>query len=735
VGVAAPDGEIVTLRILDPQGSEIALVEGVAKGGYAEHIVHLQDVQLWSPASPALYTAVAEVGGDRLETRFGMRWVSYENGLIHLNGEPLYVRGALDQAFYPETVYRAPSEAAIETEIRVAKEMGLNLLRKHIKLEDPRYLDACDRLGMLIWEEPACFYKYTPQAKERFRAEIEAMIHRDYNHPSIIAWSLYNEEWGLEWRLWRDVEKQQHVEELYHHAKRLDPTRLFCDNSGWAHVKTDLNDWHRYFTAPDLIAEWKQDLAVCVEQPERNFVEGKQANAAGVPVLVSEFGVWGLPEVSRITDFYQGRPWWFDAQWAGHTEEFKYPATAERHFARYGLDQVFGTLDDLARATQRRMMRALKPIIEEMRKRPALAGYVVTEFTDIEWESNGWLDYFRRPKAGYREFRWFNAPVVVGVELPRHNFWENETLSAHFWCSNHTREHHVGVLRWQVPGFQWLRGEIEVEIPPFYSGPLPCEPLTLTVPAVTGATRAGLDLELIVEDGILARNSEELTFTSRAALEAPRGHGGAEAGPVALFGEARLLEGGLSDAGFAVTHELKPGVLAITSTLSAEVRAHLARGGKALLIAEHGENTPEKGLLSFRRLPRGESWDRAASMLYARPGLFGDLPVGGMLGWEMEALFPHHVVPLSNYLQDFGGRGIELPSNQANVDPAGVLGGYFEGWVGKFAATLLRMPYEEGELVVTTWRLLEHYESQPIGTVLLHRLVALAAAPAAAVVG
>lgn len=726
--VAARDGAEVRLRLLDPAGREVGAASVAAADGHAAHAFELAEVRLWSPEHPHLYVAEAMVGADTVRATFGMRWVERKDGLIHLNGEPLYIRGALDQAFYPETIYRVPGQEAIEHEIRLAKEMGLNLLRKHIKLEDPRYLDACDRLGMLIWEEPACFAKYTPQARDRFQREIQAMIERDYNHPSIIAWSLYNEEWGLEWRLWRDEDKQRHVEELFDWAKGLDPTRLICDNSGWAHVKTDLNDWHRYFVAPDLVAEWRADLAHCVERPETNFVAGRQANAPGVPVLVSEFGVWGLSEVSRITDWYGTRPWWFDAQWAGHTEEFKYPATAERHFERYGLDRVFGSLDELSRACQRRMMRALKPIIEEMRRRPDLAGYVVTEFTDIEWESNGWLDYFRQPKAGFEEFAFFNHPTAVMLELSRHNLWSHEILEGRFWVSNHTPEAYEATIRWSVPDFEELSGEQVVRIRPFASEVVGV-PLSFKAPEVRDSSRVSLGFTLEREGRVIARNVEELTFTSGDTVWLD------DLGPLFLGGEAVRLAETLTSAGAYLVEAPSTEALVLTTTLDAETRAHLEAGGRVLFVAEHGEGAPEKGLLSFRRLPRGESWDRASSIFYLQPGLFPDLPVGGVLGWECEDLFPHHVVPLSNYLQDFGGRGIELPSNQAGVDPSGVLAGYFEGWIGKFGAAILRMPYAQGKLVVTTLRLLEGYGKQPIGTLLLHRLLALAAAPAPARIG
>ncbi|MBC7545958.1 MAG: glycoside hydrolase family 2 [Candidatus Sericytochromatia bacterium] len=723
VAVAAPDGTPVTVTITDATGTQVATATAEAKDGRAVARIAIPDMALWSPENPRLYTACAAVGTNHEEAHFGMRWVERRDGLIYLNGTPLYVRGALDQAFHPESIYRASSVADIEREIGLAKAMGLNLLRKHIKVEDPRYLDACDRLGMLIWEEPACYAKDTPQARARFQREVEAMIARDYNHPSIIAWSIYNEEWGLEWRLWQDTEKQAHVEALFDHAKQLDGTRLICDNSGWAHVKTDLNDWHRYFVLPDQQSAWTADLTVCVEQPAKNFVAGRADNAAGVPVLVSEFGNWGLPEISRMTDWYGRRPWWFDAQWSGHIEAFKYPATAELHFVTYDLKQVFGTLDAMAVACQRRMMRSLKPTIEAMRQRPDLAGYVVTELTDIEWEANGWLDYFRQPKAGFAQFAWFNAPIVVMIQVPQHNLWSGDTVTGTLWVSNHTANAIAGTIGWQITDADHaeLQGEVAVTIQAFASGPVGT--VSITLPAVTDSQRLTLALMLRQDGETVARNEEELTVTGRQALQV------AAKPTITLQGGAMPLHAGLIAAGVQLTDALDCANLLVTTSLDAVARARLDLGGNVLLLAEAGEMVPDKGFLSFRRLSRGESWDRASSIFYARPDAFGALPIGGVLGWECEHLFPHYLVPISPYLQDFNGRGIELPSNQAGVDPQGVLVGYFEGWIGKFGAAVLRLPYGEGSLTVTTLRLIENYDTQPIGTALLHELLTVACLP------
>lgn len=679
------------ISILDPDGVEVARRQGCGR-------VVLAQAKLWTPDAPYLYTAVATLGEDRLEKTFGVRWVEKRGDRIYLNGEPLFVRGMLDQGFWPQTVYRPPSLEAIEREIALAKQMGVNLLRKHIKLEDPRYLDACDRLGMLVWEEPPCFYRYTPEGRARFWREVERMVERDGHHPSIIAWSLYNEEWGLEWRLGRDADKQEHVAELYQRAQKLDPTRLWCDNSGWAHVSTDLNDWHRYFVLPDQRQEWEEDLQRCLSRPHDNFVSGRGKD---VPLLISELGVWGLPEVSRILQGCQGRPSWFDARWAGHTEEFKYPATAERNFSRFALGRVFGDLDGLGRHCQRRMMRALKGVLETMRRRPELSGYVVTELTDIEWESNGWLDYFRNPKLGFEEFAWFNGPLAVMAELDCHAFAADAGAIARLWVSNHTPREFAGVVVWRFAGQE---GRIEVQI----SAHGTAQVAELALPPGEGRQ---LELELFDGSELLASNREELfPFPEVRGTE-----------PIRLC--IPRLEKPLREAGY----QLGDSGVVLTDSLSADILEQLEQGATVLWLAEQGDEIAAKAHVPFRRLPRGESWDRASSVLFFEPGWWDDI----LPGWELEGLYPQTVIPLAGYLHDFGGRLIELPG-LANLDPTTVKSGYFEGWLGKFAAATLDLPVGRGRLLVTTWRILEGYGRQPAAALMLDRLLRSCGAQAAA---
>ena len=169
--------------------------------------------RLWSPADPHLYEVTVTLesadGTDRVVATTGLRRVETDGDQILLNGERLYVRGVLDQGYWPRTGITAPDDEAFVTDLEAARAAGFNLVRKHLKLEDPRFLHHADRLGMLVWAEPASTGIFTPEAVARFEAQIEPMVRRDGNHPSIVIWGLYNEEWGLDWDVPGDPAKQE----------------------------------------------------------------------------------------------------------------------------------------------------------------------------------------------------------------------------------------------------------------------------------------------------------------------------------------------------------------------------------------------------------------------------------------------------------------------------------------------------------------------------------------------
>jgi len=681
--------------------------------------VGIPDAVLWEPGNPHLYDLrltleTADGSVDEKTERFGMRKVEHANGMILLNGKPLYIRGALDQAFYPDSIYVAPSDEYIQREIRLAQEMGFNLLRKHIKVELPRYLYWADRMGMCIWAETPNYVKWTPAGTQRFRDELFRMVERDYNCPSILIWSLYNEEWGLEWDLAGDPEKQRHVAELYDELKAYDPTRLICDNSGWAHVKTDINDHHRYFVCPDQLDAWRRDLdEFVVGEPDRNFVQGYRSN--GEPIIVSEFGVWGLPSMEKLKAHYGNRePWWFVNQGEeSHQEDYKKPVTAETNFKRFGLDSAFESFEDLAVASQRRMFRAVKSVVEEMRKRPAVAGYVVTEFTDIEWETNGWLDYLRNPKEGFERLKDFNGALAVMADRVKHNLWSGERQAWDVVISNHDALTITGSVRWRIEGTA-LSGDIPVRL----DGNLHLRlehAIEFEAPEVGESGAYSLRLEFWDGSVLAAENEEELTITPRQI--------GLEGLAVTPYRLPESFADRLSANGAEVQASLGQGAIVLTDCLDRDVLDVVRQGGHVVFLAERGEQLVHRDQFTFRHLPEGESWPRASSFNFVSPSWFGDVPLRPEMGWEVDELIPNYVLPFTNYKIGGGRRTIPLFGNPSLAESVEIVSGYFQGWIGQAGGSIVRKPYGKGSILVVTWRLMEHYGKHPIATLVLHGLL------------
>src|SRR5439155_534620 len=173
---------------------------------------------------------------------------------VALNDEPIYLQLTLDQAFHPEGFYTFPSDSFVRNEILRAKQIGLNGLREHVKVESPRKLYWADRLGLLIMADiPNSWGEPDSAMHGEVESTLRGMVTRDYNHPAIFAWVLFNETWGLltkegEKEVYRP-ETQRWVASVYREAKGMDPTRLVEDNSpccGRGHTETDINSWHSY---------------------------------------------------------------------------------------------------------------------------------------------------------------------------------------------------------------------------------------------------------------------------------------------------------------------------------------------------------------------------------------------------------------------------------------------------------------------------------------------------------
>jgi hypothetical protein len=283
--------------------------------------VLIRNPHLWSLEDPFLYEVEASLGGrsvavDAVDTYFGMREISVvdlpgtDHPYIALNGTPVYLQLALDQAYHPEGFYTFPTDEFTRDEVLRAKQIGLNGLRVHVKVGLPRKLYWADRLGMLImadvpnsWGEPG------PEMRQEVEYALRQMIERDYNHPSIFAWIPFNETWGLvtkeEGKEVYRPETQKWVASVYRLTREMDPTRLVEDNSvccGRGHTETDINSWHAYLPG----WAWEDHLRIISDSTYSgspwNFEPGYRQ--ARQPNINSEFGnVWGYEGSTGDVDY------------------------------------------------------------------------------------------------------------------------------------------------------------------------------------------------------------------------------------------------------------------------------------------------------------------------------------------------------------------------------------------------------------------------------------------------
>jgi len=256
----APDlergGVTVTAVGVDVLGEDVVEVEVLERGGLLAArrgavgqplFVAVPAPRPWSPSDPFLYdlrvTRTAADGRvrDRVTSYFGLRTVAVRpdaQGVprIHLNGKPLFAMGLLDQGWWPDGLYTAPSDEALRSDVALAKELGFNTLRKHVKVEPERWYTWCDRLGMLVFQDMPSGDNRSEAGREQFERELESLVRGRGRHPSIVQWVVFNEGWG-----------QYDTERLTRRVQELDPSRLVTCASGWDDAGVgDARDEHHY---------------------------------------------------------------------------------------------------------------------------------------------------------------------------------------------------------------------------------------------------------------------------------------------------------------------------------------------------------------------------------------------------------------------------------------------------------------------------------------------------------
>jgi len=363
---------------------------------------------LWNLNDPFLYdikvTLSDNIGiKDEIQSYFGMRKIHVmnlpgtEHAYVSLNNQPVYLQLALDQAFHPQGYYTFPSDEFVRDEIIRSKKIGLNGQRVHVKITLPRKLYWADKLGVLIMADvPNSWGEPDQDMRKETEYALRQMIKRDYNHPSIFSWVIFNETWGLfsqtdDGRKYLP-ETQKWVIDMYELAKELDPTRLVEDNSpcNYDHVKTDLNTWHAYLPG----YKWTDFLDNMTEKTfsgsDFNYADGYAQGKE--PLINSECGnVWG----------YKGSTGDVDWSWDYHI------------------------------------------MINEFRKQPKVAGWLYTEHHDVINEWNGYFKYDRTEKITGLEdivpgmsMTDFHSPVYLSPGIEQCTDVENDSeVTVPLWTS------------------------------------------------------------------------------------------------------------------------------------------------------------------------------------------------------------------------------------------------------------------------------------------------------------
>jgi beta-galactosidase/beta-glucuronidase len=339
------------------EGKEVCSASAQVSGGAVRLTLPLSETHLWEVGRGGLYGLELSFGEDVVRSYFGLRSLRLEGHKFLLNGKSVFQRLVLDQGFYPDGIYTAPTAQALENDIKLSMAAGFNGARLHEKVFEPLFLYYCDKLGYLAWGEfpnwggdtsdPALLHKILPQWCEA--------VERDRNHPSIVGWCPFNET--------HDGQYAETLRVVYETTKRLDPTRPCIDTSGYVHVATDIFCVHDYEQNPEKFAahyakfdeEFHDSKRGCGYQP-------------GQPMFVSEYG---------------GIAWGLDENW--HWGYGKAPKDEAEFKARY------------------------EALTNALLDHPKMFAFCYTQLTDVEQERNGIYTYGRQPKFDVEFFHRVNT--------------------------------------------------------------------------------------------------------------------------------------------------------------------------------------------------------------------------------------------------------------------------------------------------------------------------------------
>ena len=332
--------------------------------------IALSETHLWEVGQGRLYDIVFHFDQDEVTSYFGMRHVEMRDGKFYLNGRSVFHRLVLDQGFYPDGIWTAPTDAALKKDIELAMEAGFNGARLHQKVFEPRFLYHADRLGYMVWRETAnsgMNYSDIATFPEFISPWLDSM-ERDYNHPCVVVWCPMNETWP-----YGPLQLQADplfMRKAYEETKRFDPSRPCVDASGFYHVATDIFDLHDYTQDKAAFASHYAQL----EQGKLVDENMDRQTWRGEPIMISEFGTLGYRMAHNGFSTGRKTAWCHTVVW-----------TPEEFYETY------------------------RQWVDVMLDNPKICGFCYTQLTDIEQEQNGFFYENRQPKVPLAPLKAINS--------------------------------------------------------------------------------------------------------------------------------------------------------------------------------------------------------------------------------------------------------------------------------------------------------------------------------------
>jgi hypothetical protein len=661
----------------------------------------IANVDLWSPDCPALYELDAYLSGavqHHRRTRFGFRDFQAKEGKLYLNSRPFYMRAALDQDFYPETVHTPTSKEYVRDMMLKAKQLGFNVLRCHLKVAHPVYLDVADEVGMLIWSElPSWSDSWFPSdhfsaiAAARTDKMFWEILIRDWNHPCIIGQTIMNESWGINLT---DATQRDWLKSAFNRIKGLlSPLgRFVVDNSpceGNFHIKSDLDDFHQYFSMPDQVERWDKWVEEFAQRPAWSFSpHGDAVRTRQEPLVVSEFGNWGLPKLPAEL------PWWFDVNF-GERETTRPSGVLDR-FGAYKLDQLFGAFNQLADETQWHQFASLKHEIESIRRHGSIQGYVITGITDVHWEANGVMDMWRQKKAYAHRISEVQNPDLLVCKFESSNFYSGALVSVKTFISHYSDKNLRGaVVRWSCAG---EAGDFAVPISISCGEVAELASFQFQLEKSSIPKLQGFKIELRDAGGqLVSQNSYDLFVFPRPTLK----HSTIRCG---LLTDSALKDR-LKTAGYQIAVDPNEiSAILIVGGYDDSVAAQLKYGGKVLMIIDSETPLPFEWDITAKSRVGSDldgRWVSNHNWIRSDRAPFSDLAFTQILGFEAAKVVPDYVL-----------QGVPAAAYED------VLAGITFGWLNKNSALALQMKVGPGRLMATTFRF-DAYGADPYATHLL----------------